>query len=53
MVVHLPDADNFDFALTEEEMKESAKLDGTKRYYIPDEKTVARYATMHLPFEHN
>lgn len=49
---HIRDnADIFDFALTDGEMAEIAKLDGTKKYYVPDEETVAKYATMHLPFE--
>lgn len=49
---HIRDNFNiFDFALTDEEMAEIAKLDGTKKYYIPDEETVAKYASMHLPFE--
>ncbi len=49
---HIRDnADIFDFTLTEEEMAEIAKLDGTKKYYIPDEAQVERYAEMHLPFE--
>ena len=49
---HIRDnADIFDFTLTDEEMAEIAKLDGTKKYYVPDEATVEKYATMHLPFE--
>ena len=43
--------DIFDFSLTEEEMAEIAKLDGTKKYYHADEEQVEKYATMHLPFE--
>lgn len=43
--------DIFDFALTDAEMTEIAKLDGTKKYYTPDAETEERYATMHLPFE--
>ncbi|MGN0950080.1 MAG: aldo/keto reductase [Mitsuokella sp.] len=43
--------DIFDFSLTDEEMKEIAKLDGTKRYYHPDDKVEESYATMHLCFE--
>ena len=43
--------DIFDFALTDQEMAEIAKLDGTKKYYTPDLETEERYATMHLPFE--
>lgn len=45
--------DIFDFTLTDDEMAEIAKLDGTKKYYDPDEATVQKYATMHLPFENN
>ena len=49
---HIRDnGDIFDFSLTEEEMAEIAKLDGTKRYYHADEEQVEKYATMHLPFE--
>ena len=49
---HIRDnADIFDFMLTDDEMAESAKLDGTKKYYVPDEVTVEKYATMRLPFE--
>ena len=39
------------FTLTDEEMAEIARLDGTKRYYVADEETVAKYAELHLPFE--
>lgn len=49
---HIRDNFNlFDITLTEEEMSEIAKLDGTKKYYEPDEATVEKYASMHLPFE--
>ena len=49
---HIRDNGNiFDFALTDDEMAEIAKLDGTKKYYVADEATVAKYAEMHLPFE--
>ena len=49
---HIRDnGDIFDFSLTEEEMTEIAKLDGTKKYYHADEEQVEKYATMHLPFE--
>ena len=49
---HIRDnADIFDFTLTDEEMAEIAKLDGTKKYYVPDDTTVEKYAAMHLPFE--
>ena len=43
--------DIFDFTLTEEEMSEIAKLDGTKKYYYATEEQVQKYAQMHLPFE--
>lgn len=43
--------DIFDFALTDDEMAEIAKLDGKKKYYNPDAATEENYATMHLPFE--
>lgn len=49
---HIRDNANiFDFTLTDEEMAEIAKLDGTKKYYVPDEVLVESYAGMHLPFE--
>lgn len=49
---HIRDnGDIFDISLTEEEMAEIAKLDGTKKYYHADEEQVEKYATMHLPFE--
>lgn len=49
---HIRDnGDIFDFSLTEEEMAEIAKLDGTKKYYNVSAEDVAKYATMHLPFE--
>ena len=49
---HIRDnGDIFDFSLTEEEMAEIAKLDGTKKYYHADEEQVEKYATMHLSFE--
>ena len=43
--------DLFDFALTAEEMAEIARLDGTRRCYIPDTATEERYAAMPLSFE--
>ena len=43
--------DIFDFTLTDEEMAEIAKLDGTKKYYYATEGQVQKYAEMHLPFE--
>ncbi|MBQ7433606.1 MAG: aldo/keto reductase [Lachnospiraceae bacterium] len=49
---HIRDnADIFDFTLTDEEMAEIAKLDGTKKYYHADDAQEEKYATMHLPFE--
>ena len=49
---HIRDNFNiFDITLTDEEMAEIAKLDGTKKYYVPDNETVEKYAFMHLPFE--
>lgn len=49
---HIRDNFNlFDITLTDEEMAEIAKLDSTKKYYEPDEATVEKYASMHLPFE--
>lgn len=49
---HIRDNFNlFDITLTDEEMAEIAKLDGTKKYYEPDDATVEKYASMHLPFE--
>ena len=49
---HIRDnGDIFDFSLTEEEMAEIAKPDGTWKYYHVDEEQVEKYATMHLPFE--
>lgn len=43
--------DIFDFALTDDEMAEIARLDGTKKYYVADNAMEEKYATMHLPFE--
>lgn len=43
--------DIFDFRLTEEEMKEIGKLEGTKKYYTATEEIEEKYASMHLPFE--
>lgn len=49
---HIRDnADIFDFRMTDEEMAEIAKLDGTKKYYMADNAMEEKYATMHLPFE--
>ena len=41
------------FTLTDDEMAEIAKLDGTKKYYNASKEEVAKYAKMHLPFEEN
>lgn len=50
---HIRDNFNiFDFRLTDSEMQEIAKLDGTKKYYEADDETEEKYAAMHLPFEH-
>lgn len=43
--------DIYDFALTEDEMAQIAKPDGTKKYYVADNAMEEKYATMHLPFE--
>ena len=49
---HIRDnGDIFDFSLTDEEMTEIAKLDGTKKYYNATDEEVEKYAGMHLPFE--
>ena len=49
---HIRDnVDIFDFTLTNDEMVEIAKLDGTKKYYNSNNETEEKYATMHLPFE--
>lgn len=49
---HIRDNFNiFDFTLTDEEMAEIAKLDGTKKYYNADNEIEEKYAEMHLPFE--
>ncbi len=42
--------DVFDFSLTDEEMAEIAKLDGTKKYYEPDNETEEKYAEIELNF---
>ncbi len=49
---HIRDNGNiFDFTLTDEEMAEIAKLDGTKKYYNSDENEADRYAGMKLGIE--
>lgn len=42
--------DVFDFSLTDEEMAEIAKLDGTKKYYEPDNENEEKYAEIELNF---
>ena len=49
---HIRDnGDIFDFSLTDDEMAEIARLDGTKKYYNATDDEVEKYAGMHLPFE--
>ena len=49
---HIRDnGDIFDFSLTDEDMADIAKLDGTKKYYNATDEEVEKYAGMHLPFE--
>ena len=49
---HIRDnGDIFDFSLTDDEMAEIEKLDGTKKYYNATDDEVEKYAEMHLPFE--
>ena len=49
---HIRDnGDIFDFSLTDDEMAEIARLDGTKKYYNATDYEVEKYAGMHLPFE--
>ena len=49
---HMRDnGDIFDFSLTDDEMAEIARLDGTKKYYNATDDEVEKYAGMHLPFE--
>ena len=45
--------DIFDFALSDDDMRQIRKLAGTKKYYEPDEQTEESYAGMHLAFENN
>lgn len=44
----IDNANIFDFSLTEEEIKEINKLDKNKRYYIPSEELLTKYANMSL-----
>ena len=37
--------------MTDAEMDEIARRNGTKKYYEPDNAAEEKYATMHLPFE--
>lgn len=49
---HIADnADIFDFQLTDEEMAEIAKLDGTKKYYEATEEALAGYLNMRPDFD--
>ncbi len=49
---HIRDNGNiFDFTLTEEEMNEIAKLDGTRKYYTPTLQQEESYAGMKLGYE--
>ncbi len=49
---HIADnADIFDFELTDEEMAEVAKLDGTKKYYEATEEALAGYLAIKLDFD--
>lgn len=50
--VHIADnADIFDFGLTDEEMAEIAKLDGTKKYYEATEEALAGYLAIKPDFD--
>lgn len=49
---HIADnADIFDFELTDEEMAETAKLDGTKKYYEATEEALAGYLAIKPDFD--
>lgn len=49
---HIADnADIFDFALTDDEMVEVARLDGTKTYYTATEEALAGYLAMRPDFD--
>lgn len=49
---HIADnADIFDFSLSDDEMAEVAKLDGTKKYYEATEEALAGYAAMKPDFD--
>ncbi|WP_329740203.1 aldo/keto reductase [Enorma massiliensis] len=49
---HIADnADIFDFELTDEEMAEAAKLDGTKKYYEATEEALAGYLAIKPDFD--
>lgn len=50
--MHIADnADIFDFELTDEEMTEIAKLDGTKKYYEATEEALAGYLAIKSDFD--
>lgn len=50
--MHIADnADIFDFELTDEEMAETAKLDGTKKYYEATEEALAGYLAIKPDFD--
>ena len=50
--VHIADnADIFDFRLTDDEMAEVARLDGTKKYYEATEEALANYLAMRPDFD--
>lgn len=49
---HIADnADIFDFALTDDEMEQVARLDGTKAYYTATEEALAGYLAMRPDFD--
>lgn len=49
---HIADnADIFDFALTDDEMEQVARLDGTKAYYTATEEALAGYVAMRPDFD--
>ena len=49
---HIADnADIFDFALTDDEMTQIARLDGTKTYYAATEEALAGYLAMRPDFD--
>ena len=44
----IDNANIFDFSLTEDEIEEINTLDKNKRYYIPSEELLKKYANMSL-----